>query len=588
MFLSECSKAIAREALRIRSSTEEADRLIFPAPSPSEDWADLKPWAFDDDGQAPKTDFTCSNVLLIRLSVGDPSHTASMLRAAAVERLRTLVQSALDQTYNGNALADDLVPEILDYQRTQLAHALEIYVAWCALGESYANTYRTLNRLFDGRKRLREFKPWQGAEVPKSSLDGLRESVLNPILSDRRFPIWTASGEELDLLGLAKRVQFGSDAIRFPSVSRFAVDPWLRLIPREKREGLITLVSKLASSGVLRQRRAFADAREDDPLKFPWWDDFPFEGTVLHESRHPAIREEAHTTTEDDHTLDSIRSSVRELSDDYGEPGTYYALIRADGDQIGRRIHEMAKKKGLTEHREFSRKLTEWNLEVHQQICGRAACSIYRGATIYAGADDVLCFAPVDQSLAIARWLYRSFKSSVGGTLSVGVAVAHALEPLEDVLGWAKAAENHAKEPEPDEAAWGQQSRDGLAVHVHSRGGAPLSVRRNWAGCLDVSLTEMIAVAEGGNAPSSAAYALRELALRYDPARERWANTDDRQLAMRNEALPIMRKMGAAEANRDIAHPSELLDLAHEWLIAQALSRFCNQKFGKLDVGREI
>ena len=45
------------------------------------------------------------------------------------------------------------------------------------------------------------------------------------------------------------------------------------------------------------------------------------------------------------------------------------------------------------------------------------------------------------------------------------------MENLEDLLDYGRAAEKAAKEPD----------RDGLAVHLHKRGGAPIRVRGSGA-----------------------------------------------------------------------------------------------------------
>jgi CRISPR-associated protein Cmr2 len=57
---------------------------------------------------------------------------------------------------------------------------LEFYAAWAPLTgpAEYSTARRQVMRFLAGRKMCRDFVPWQGeAKVPKSSLDGARESV---------------------------------------------------------------------------------------------------------------------------------------------------------------------------------------------------------------------------------------------------------------------------------------------------------------------------------------------------------------------------------------------------------------------------
>ena len=87
---------------------------------------------------------------------------------------------------------------------------------------------------------------------------------------------------------------------------------------------------------------------------------------------------------------------------------------------------------------------------------------------VYAGGDDVLAFLPVDQCMEMSTGgcMTRSPSSlqpfgSV--TLSVGLAIAHFMENLEDLLAYGREAEAAAKRPD----------RNGLAVQLHKRGGTP-------------------------------------------------------------------------------------------------------------------
>ena len=138
--------------------------------------------------------------------------------------------------------------------------------------------------------------------------------------------------------------------------------------------------------------------------------------------------------------------------------------------------------KTADEHRRFSRQLSAFAAEA------RTIVNRQRGVLVYSGGDDVLAFLPVDTCLASARELREKFADAMGPwtpktrkalTLSVGVAIGHFLENLEDLLDYGRAAERHAKQPRETDGP--QEPRSGLAVHLLKRGGGPIAVRGNWS-----------------------------------------------------------------------------------------------------------
>ncbi len=105
--------------------------------------------------------------------------------------------------------------------------------------------------LLRGRKDIRDFSAWKGETlVAKSPLDGARESVLLPgyVFSSN---IRIKKGEALDIVGVVKRTA-GDE--RFPSVSRVAVDGWIRNIVKTEPDALQEIkeaCEKLAKAGVI-------------------------------------------------------------------------------------------------------------------------------------------------------------------------------------------------------------------------------------------------------------------------------------------------------------------------------------------------
>src|SRR5690606_1670289 len=93
-------------------------------------------------------------------------------------------------------------------------------------------------------------------------------------------------------------------------------------------------------------------------------------------------------------------------------------------------------------------------------------------------------------------------------TLSVGIAIGHFMENLEDLLNWGRAAEKAAKEPD----------RDGLAIHLHKRGGAPIRVRSRWTddGPPDQRINDYANLIQNESLPGGLPYELQKLADLYD------------------------------------------------------------------------
>ncbi len=122
-------------------------------------------------------------------------------------------------------------------------------------------------------------------------------------------------------------------------------------------------------------------------------------------------------------------------------------------------------------------------------------------------------------------------------TLSVGIAIGHFMEPLEDLLAFAKAAEYRAKNPTKEDVPLPPSLRNGLALAIHPRGGAAFTVRDNWSGVdspgfqpLDRRLLEWAELHQEKVLPTKAAYDLH-LASRFYT---NWkSNTDADKEALR-------------------------------------------------------
>jgi CRISPR-associated protein Cmr2 len=535
--LSEISKASAR------AIAGSGGKLIFPNPLKSSD-LDLN------------SDFNVANVILAEFEDEKSAPVASAsANEAAVSRWRQFV----DEAYG--IMMDIVDKEAWSRQRDQ-NDVIEFYSAWYPFenDDDYKTARRDVARLLAARKSLRDFEPnFKPGEkiafgIRKSSLDGRRESVLlkdQPKSGQNRGGdinaggVWIKAGESLDIVGCVKRSGGGFES--FPSIARIALDPWIRGF--RSNEGTCHLLDALCDKcGVLWERRALSKIDE----KMLSYDAFPYEGPALMPQRYDDFKERFSDAEPGSSlsiikdTVEEMRTITRQLSPRPLEP--YVAVLFADGDKIGRTISKLDSPE---EHRKFSKALSKF-----AESAGEIIRESY-GRCVYAGGDDVLAFLPLDTALGCARKLHDSFgglwTSEWGSmkmpSLSVGIAVGHALEDLEDLLLFGREAEKTAKKH--SEGKTDEDDRDGLAITIRARGNSEISVRERWKGArsgpetaelADLSLDERLLFwadcFENSEIPSKFPYELRGAAKFYDG----WESGDTLDEAMRTDVKRIFRR----------------------------------------------
>ena len=548
--LSEISKAVAA-AVR-----DEGGGLIFPA-----EGSDL----------TEDSDLNVANNILAELPEGvDPRTVAAKAKDAARRRWR--------EGFADQVLRDYWAVIRTDLWEGQVDDVVEFYAVRVPFTDAtYAGQRRRLVRLMAGRKNCRDFLPAEGREgVPKSSLDGLRETVLKedrlswPPSIRRRLRV--RDGEQLDVVGLVKRTAEGHRP--YPSVSRIAADPWLRGVAATETGGRL-----LADLNMVCKELADDEClhRIDTESLHKDFERFPYEGTAVYRSRHPELHEEAGFGRDRGGTsrrfgpLENALKRVEDHAREAGlgkEPDPYLAVLVADGDRMGKVISELTSPQ---QHRDFSKELSRFAGQARDIVCK------HHGVLVYAGGDDVLAFLPVDQCLPCAHALHEDFGrtmdralANVGSkrpTLSVGIALGHFMENLEDLLDYGRAAEKAAKGPD----------RDGLAVHLHKRGGGPVRVRRQWDTRLDDTLTRYAAWFLTGAVSNRTPYELAHMADIYDG----WPSGTIAK-AIQGDAIRVIdrkRPTGSAsamdkireelEGRRHIGAAGDLRGLANELLVAR-------------------
>lgn len=558
--LSEISKAAAK-AVRGRVGS---DKLIFPAPVSN---ADLE----------PGSRLNVANVIVAEVDEDDPADVTREAKEAARRCWRDFANPVFDR-----------YREIIeaDIWNDQINDVIEVYAAWHLRSDDYKADRIALMRLLAARKRCRDFsQPKLPAEkragVPKSSLDGLRESVLlqpapgesrttfrNRWPSKTRRELAVGPSEELDVVGVVKRTwPHMSGASGYPSVARVAADTWLRKMPGANIDALVKACDDLGTDIIHK-----IDTSEE--RGHPHYRPFPFEGTAVFRSRYPDIAKDAGAPEPD---LGPLANALAALTHQHGEPSPYLGVLVADGDRMGQALSHLISPE---EHRQFSQALAGFAAQAREIV------HKHYGVLVYSGGDDVLAFVPVDHCLACARDLYCAFgralasRSTAEGplTLSVGLAIAHFMEPLEDLLRYGRDAEKHAKHPRSADV--GQTDRNGFAVHVVKRGGGPVAIRANWSSDAAKDLSQRLPQSAEWIAAQSISgrvpYDLYTLANVY----ESWPTASIKD-AIQRDVLAVMQGKQPRGTSMILEIKSQILDrvedanslrgLANELLVARAI-----------------
>lgn len=524
--LSEISKAAAKKI------DEEGGHLIFPNLEKEK----LVPSSYPDSSNV-------ANIILAELNLPngkDPADLNEQAKAAAQGEWEKYAKGAKILAKN---LSEGFVDE--NIWNEQINDVLEFYSAWVPMPqkkEDYQKARKRLMGLLAGRKSTRNFLQAKGhAFIPKSSLDGARESVIqkdDELPKELALKMRLQAGEQLCAVGLTKRLggkrademAEGEKTVleAFPSVVRVAMDPWIRGVKQSGDETMMVL------DNIKRICKSNGNIASGTGEHYP---DFPFDGQVLHLSRITSMikaYEEVHNRKKgwnvylsepDIKDLAAIRNLVLRLQKKgdekskekffgLGEPERYYAILVADGDRMGKVI---STRETPEEHRFFSARLARF-AEIARKVVEK-----HNGCMVYSGGDDVLAFLPLDTCLYAARRLHYAFGTLLSNfqddngkspTLSVGIAIGHSMEPLEDLLKFGRDAEKAAKAGKSiiDE-------RDGLAVHLYPRSGTPIKIREKWRPKGKAGLDErLLAWAEmhcNDELPDSAAYDMHELAEDY-------------------------------------------------------------------------
>jgi CRISPR-associated protein Cmr2 len=512
--LSELARAAAK-AIVDAEGRPEPDVLIFPGANT------------EDKGRA------VANKIVARIQ-NDPQEIARL----AEERLRDRLTQIRDEAFAKVAPRREnrLTFFCQDKAKEQVNALIEFL--WSAVEEkdnvTYARTLEEAERVLAAVKNSKRWgqPSWAKEGVPKSSLDGIRESVLSEQLYDnprnqsrsadlsdrrRRVEFGVHSSERLCGVGLLKR--FGSTKDhnkdhpeRIFSTSHVASGPF--------RAGLARLHGgQVAWNEYLLDLRTVDHSltRELDNVPRPDTVTGKIDGSVFYEGRLiETLDELGYNEHEDKQTFRNARGYLREFlrkTRTLGEPLPYYALLLADGDRMGKVISTVEE---FSKHRALSKMLEDFASSTRDTV------EKQEGALVYAGGDDVLALLPLHTLLCCARQLADGFAAQMeewkvkekeaGGdrevmrspTLSMGIAIVHHLLPLDEALALVRQTEKVAKKVD---------GKNALAITVKKRGGEPVQVVGSWDQ-LDVRLANLIELHLQGAVSVKTQYELMDLAGR--------------------------------------------------------------------------
>ncbi len=525
--LSELSKATAQ------AMAEECglDSLVFPGIATRRELYEEKT--------------SVANKIVVRVPDGkEPATVAQrgkMGMQARLDWLRDQAFSQVSSQYFEHETARDQVNDLIEF-------------TWVSAPESgpqgYSETRHKAEELLAARKNTRLWgKVTWGKDVPKSAIDGERESVLHEDLFDKvgkeggltteqvRKGYGVGPTERLCGVGLLKRHgtrKTSRYSHRFLSTGHLAAWPiyhrWKRTPPdADQQRAWDEYLRALADGGVV--------LKEQEIVQGQGWEHThlfeAYDGSLLFENRLPELFEEAEESGHREESLHKARTALARFlkTIEISTPVAYYAILVADGDRMGKAIERQTT---FEAHRDLSRKLDQFAQRVRTIVEGD-----HGGELVYSGGDDVLAFVPLHQAVPCARKLAETFKENLSEfpvndagtetpTLSAGIGVSHFMDPLRGALNLARKAEALAKE-----------KRNSLAVIVDKRSGPPVEVKGPW-GVLDERLETYVTMHRNDWVPDGAAYELRELARLLEGAEDA-EKTSLREL-VRKEAERILRR----------------------------------------------
>lgn len=473
--LSEMSKAVAKYL-----SDLDKVELIFPYTTQPD--IDLK----------PDSDFSVGNKIQVVVEAENTEKVKKIAKDASDEAKKCF-QEIATVAFVGLSRRHLLRKNIWEQQ---LDDYVETQAAWAKIVDGqYHEASKNAAKVLAARKATRNFGQTtahaldRAFMVPKSSLDGTRETIL-PEEKDIGFGLRSQLGlsdsEQLDCAGITKRL--GGDSQQFTPFTRVAAHFWIQENLTDQQREVIRQAYKPLVGDPLKLATEVKGNTDDSGKSI--YSDLPFDAQLLYPARLEAALVSTKKKAKDDPDAQKAYDALVEFKQKLekaevwktSQPCSYGVLLLADGDRMGELLDAARSEK---EHQSITQALSEFASSVADIM------RKHSGHCIYAGGDDVLGLVPLNTAYKCARDLSQIFKEKMqvalqnldqaqsvknAPTLSVGLAIAHHMTPLGIIRELAKQAEGIAKgNSEPLD-----QQRNALGITLAVRSGATTNIRLPW------------------------------------------------------------------------------------------------------------
>jgi len=575
--LSELSKAVAKGVC----DKVGIENLVFPGTKEPKDLD-------------PGTETSVANkIVAVVRDTHEPEDVAEAGRNALTDRLNTLTKAVFDEIRKGEGKAGWLAYFQRDTAEKQLEDLIEFMWVSTEFQTDYPAARKRAEELLAQRKRsllwgLPTWDPRPG--IPKSSLDGQRESVVHENIFERvkkapqlegrlRRVYGVKTNERLCGVGLLKRLGKRPDdepAHQFLSTPHLATGPLLQRIEKEADQvaphwhAYLSALNREAGNERIEQTAA----RKHKVLDH-------YDGMLLVATRLEEWFEHLPNDPADNKRQRAFTNAQQALTDFFKatnlpRPMPYYAVLMADGDHMGKAIEH---RDSVDAHQELSQALDEFARNAKHVVE-----DIHNGELIYSGGDDVLAFVPLNLAIECARALARDFAERLAKyrhpegapSLSVGIAICHFMDPMGDAFKLARQAEKKAKE-----------KRNSLAIIVDKRSGPPTTVWGEWKDNVDKELLQFAQWHRQDDIPDGVAFELQELNTILHRADK--DNQEDLEKLVASETVRILGRKRAKKGEKDIdvGIRDELLNapeqLAERLIVARLIAQAKDIAEGELD-----
>lgn len=428
----------------------------------------------------PFTDFSAGNKI------------QAIVHAQSLEDLKAIIEQAKEATKTrfiaeANAAKNELKSAEKDLRSeiwcSQINDYVEVQAAWAEISKKdqhgYKNAVELASKVLAARKATRNFSPsvadpyLASHMIPKSSLDGMRETVLkeNTQLKDyTRIQLSLSDSEQLDCAGIVKRLGLKSKAEQFTPYIRVAAQAWVKEVSsavefEQVKACYESLISSEIATRVKGNEGIYAE--------------FAYDGQYLYQYRLEAALQQYQFDCEIVTKLSELKNALQPLWKKYGRPYSYGVMLLADGDRMGELLDHATTKE---QHQAITEALSAFAGAVPKHMRD------FQGHCIYSGGDDVLGFVPLHEAYNCAESLRQSFYQAllpiseklgvdIPPTLSVGLAICHVNTPLSVIRELASKAEKFAK---GDHCSDLKVRRNALGLLLSVRSGTDTLLRLRW------------------------------------------------------------------------------------------------------------